>query len=121
MAGTPLNTTNWKGSHNIKTTDDGEDPQYCINGIPLNVTGSDNIIEVNSNYLADITDDIIICTGSFTVTLPLLANAIKVVIIKSVSGTITVDGNGSTVEEPTALTTGQANEFTPTSAQWRQV
>lgn len=121
MANGPLDTTKLHGSFDILTTERGTTPQYLIDGIPIDVSGADTIIEVSANYQATINDDIIVCTGTFTVTLPLLANTFKKVIIKSTTGTITVDGNGSPVETPTSLTPNQANEFTPVSTGWVQV
>lgn len=91
-----------------------------VDGKPLDPTAED-IIEVSANYQVLVTDDIIVATGTLTVTLPLLSNADKKVAIKSISGTVTVDGNGSTVEAPVSLTAGQANTYVPVSTGWVQI
>lgn len=51
----------------------------------------------STNYTATVTDNVILCTGTFTITLPTaVGNGGKVFNIKNVStGTITVDANGS--------------------------
>lgn len=123
MSGTPLNTTNWKGSHNIVDTDDGETPTYCINGIPLNVTGSDTVVEVSSNYTVTDQDDIVVGTGTFTITLLPLANAIKMLTLKSVlgGGTITIDADGAeTIEGSStfALTAGTSITLSRSASGW---
>ena len=51
----------------------------------------------SANYTATVTDNVILCTGTFTITLPTaVGNGGKVFNIKNVStGIITVDANGS--------------------------
>lgn len=78
---------------------------------------SQSIPNVTSNHQALVTDDIIHCTGTFNVTLPNLADAIKEVTISSNSGTITVLGD-VTIETPISLTTGQRATFYPADGQW---
>ena len=85
--------------------------------------GSYNIIETNTAYVATISDDVIIANGTFIITLPLVANADRVVRIKSTvgGGTITVDGNGSETIDGSltvALTAGNAATLSPSSSEW---
>ncbi len=80
-----------------------------------------NIIEVSTSYQVLITDDLVIADGTFTITLPALANTTKQVAIKEVVGTLTVDGDGSETIEGSltiTLTTGQSTVLVPTSTGW---
>ncbi len=63
----------------------------AIKGLGLNSTA------VSAAYTVRLTDDILLCTGTYTVTLPTALSANKkVYCVKNVStGVITVDGNGS--------------------------
>ena len=63
----------------------------AIKGLGLNSTA------VSAAYTVRLTDDILLCTGTYTVTLPTAQSANKkVYCVKNVStGVITVDGNGS--------------------------
>ena len=63
-----------------------------------------NIIEVTSNYLVGITDDVVIGDGTFNITLPPVATAIKSLTIKSSigGGILTVIPDGSEVIEGAA-------------------
>lgn len=62
----------------------------------------------SGTYTATVTDGLILCTGTFTVTLPAAATAGEghVLHIKNVStGTITVDGNGAETIDGATTTT----------------
>lgn len=81
------------------------------------------VSEVSATYTALILDDVVAASGTFTVTLPPVASAIKIQRVKSVlgGGTITVDGDGSeTIDGQLAQTilVGGAMSFAPTSAGW---
>lgn len=78
-------------------------------------------VEVSSTYMATITDDTIIATGTFTITLPSLSSATKKIIIKETDGTLNITGDGSeTIEGATTiiLTSGQSVTVAPTSTGW---
>lgn len=120
MATSALNTTRRKGSLDLLTTDDGQFPQYLINGIPI---APPVITEVSSTYTATTSDDVIVGSGTFTITLPPVATAIKGIAIKSVAGggTLTVDGDGSETIDGSAtqvVTAGTAITISPTSSGW---
>ena len=58
---------------------------------------TENIVEVSATYTATANDDVIICDGTFPVTLPALSGITgKIYTIKNVgTGVITVDGDGA--------------------------
>jgi hypothetical protein len=67
------------------------------------------IVSKTSAYTATINDDVILCDGTFTVTLPAASTATGCRLnIKNIgTGTITIDGNGSeTIDGSTTLTMG---------------
>jgi hypothetical protein len=78
-------------------------------------------VTITDDYQIRITDTDIFSTGDNTATLPLLANAIHDVVLKSRSGTITVDGNGSSINGATTVTTDQARRYSPTATGWEEV
>ena len=121
MATGPLDTTKRKGSLDILTTDTGDIPEYLINGVPI---GADDIVEITGTYTVLINDDIVIGDGTFTINLPPVASAIKILFIKSKAGggTITVDPDGSETIEGSAthaLTSGTAITIVPSSTGWQ--
>lgn len=76
--------------------------KLLVNGLPIGIT-SMNMIEVTSNYLALTTDDIILGTGTFNVTLPPVASGVKSLSIKSTTGSaVTVIADGSELIEGSA-------------------
>ena len=83
--------------------------------------GDPTIVEISASYDILVGDDIILSTGTHTVKMPLLANAVRDVVIKSVSGTITIDGNGSSVEGGLTITTTQARRFAPETTGWKEI
>lgn len=90
----------------------------------LQISNSVIITEVVSEYTVLIADNYVVATGTFTVNLPPLASAIGPVNISCVSGTITIDGDGSETINGLAtatLTTNQAKDLLPTSLEWRLV
>ena len=74
-------------------------------------------VEVSADYTQLPKDDIIWCSGSLTVTLLDPTEAIKSVIIRSLSGTVTLDPSSGTTET-TTLTTAQAQRLGPRATGW---
>lgn len=69
-----------------------------VNGVPIVPGGSSqNVIEVTGNYTIQLTDDCIVVTGPGVITLPLSANAVKHVTVKSIlgGGTLTLTPQGA--------------------------
>ena len=74
--------------------------KLLVNGLPIGGIVFMSIIEVTSNYLALTTDDVILGTGTFNVTLPPVASGVKSLSIKSTTGSvITVIPDGSELIE----------------------
>lgn len=81
------------------------------------------ITEVATTYTVVVPDDIVIATGTFTVSLPPLSTALKSVTIKSTigGGTITLDGDGSETIDGAltqAITSGTSITVAPSSTEW---
>ena len=75
------------------------------------------IIEINQDYTADGSEDIIISTGSVTITLIDPALATKPVTIRDIAGlTAIVSAAGGL--ELAGLTVGQSVKFSPTPTEW---
>ena len=77
--------------------------------------------EITSTYTTTNSDSTVIATGTFTVNLHPLATAQRVMVIKCITGSVTVDGNGSeTIEGATTHVLGAAESITiaPTSIGW---
>ena len=79
--------------------------------------GFQYIIEATDDYQVRIVDDIIVCNGTFNVTLPPSDIARKQVTVISTNGTITVLGDVP-IESSNILTTGAAENFVLAFAQW---
>ena len=109
---------------NITVKSDGSGITVAAQG-PQGIAGPTggirDITEVTSTYSTNANDAAVIATGTFTITLHTLASASQEIVIKTVSGSITVDGNGSeTIEGISTLliTTGQSFTLIPTSIGW---
>lgn len=70
-----------------------------------------------ATYQALPSDDAINCQGTFTVTLPPIASAVKPVTITSTSATITVAGD-ATIPGATVLASGVSGTWYPARGQW---
>ena len=84
--------------------------------LPVNPKGIQNINLTTlpgNAYTAQLTDDIIICTGTGTVTFPVVAMANRDVTIRSISGTVTVAAAATESTEITSLTTGNSYRAMP--------
>jgi len=80
-----------------------------------------NIVEVSAIYTTSASDAAVIATGTFTITLHALSTATEQIVIKNVSGTITVDGDGSETIDGSltqVITTDQSLTLIPTSTGW---
>lgn len=96
------------------------DPDLDIIIISVPVSYPQNIIELTSGDDVSIHVDIVFCTGTFTVNLVDASTAIKQVVVRSLSGTITITADAGTVET-TTLTTGQATTLVPRASGWYEV
>lgn len=85
--------------------------------ITMPVNESQSIIEVDANYQATPSDDIINGDGTFTVTFPPILTAIQSITISSTNGSITLAGD-ATIQGSTTLTNGTSAEFYPARGQW---
>ena len=82
----------------------------------------ETIKETSGDYTALITDDFVVGENTITLTFPTLTTAIKSLTFKNNGvNTITLDGNGSSVENGTVLSTTQARKFIPTTSGWLEV
>lgn len=90
-----------------------------IQGVLVTAAGGQDIIEVITAYQVETDDDIVVGTGTFTVTLPAIADAFKQVTIVSVSGTLTLAAD-ATIQIPITVTTGTAITVFPAGGQWFQ-
>lgn len=82
----------------------------------IELSDSQKIVETSAAYTADGSEDAIFCTGTFTVTLPLTSNAHKSILIKSMSGTVTVASSSGVSASP--LTTNISRRYYPISSGW---
>jgi len=93
------------------------DGDNLVDDLVSPIRGAQNIIEVDADYQALITDDIINCDGTFTVTFPIFPIAVKEITVTSTNGTITVASEVA-IEGPVTLTTGTSQTFYPSRGQW---
>ena len=126
MATGPRDTTKFKGSIDILTTETGYLPEYLINGVPIDVSGADNIRELTASSAQLLVDDYLSCTGTFNITLLPTSTAIKRITIKSEigGGTITVIPDGSDTIEGVAgnraVTAGTSITIAPVTGDWSE-
>ena len=114
-------------SNNITVTEGGNRIEVRAQGTqgPEGPEGGvRNIVEVSTTYTTSATDAAVIGTGTFTITLHALSTATQQIVIKNVSGTITVDGSGSETIDGSltqVITLGQSLTLIPTSTGWEIV
>ena len=77
------------------------------------------IAEYTSNTTVAL-EDIVFCTGTFTVTLPNPAAAPKRVTVRNISGSTTIATVSGTIEI-TSLTVGQSTTLAPRSTGWFEI
>ena len=78
------------------------------------------VVEISANYDVTTLDDVIVFTGSPTITL--LAEPTKPIIIKNDGvGTGTIDGNGAAIEAPSTISASVARRLIKTSIGWRDI
>lgn len=82
----------------------------------IELSDSQKIVETSAAYTADGSEDAIFCTGTFTVTLPLVSSVNKSILIKSMGGTITVSSPSGVSASP--LTTNISRRYYPISSGW---
>ena len=82
----------------------------------IETSDSQKIVETSTAYTADGSEDAIFCTGTFTVTLPLSISAHKSILVKSMTGTVTV--NSSSGVSDSTLTTNISRRYYPISSGW---
>jgi len=74
--------------------------------------------EVSADYQAEVTDDIITCTGDMNVNFVPIDKAIKEVTIASTDGTVTVTADVP-IEEGSVMTPGTSETFYISQGEWR--
>lgn len=79
--------------------------------------GFQYIIPVTDDYQVRVVDDIIVCDGTFDVTLPPKTIVKKSVTIISTNGTITLLADAD-IETPSTLTNGTAETFALAFDKW---
>ena len=88
----------------------------------IELNDGETIVETAVNYDAQPQDDYVSGAGTITLKFPLLTAAIKGITFKNNGvGTITLDGNGSSVENGTVLSTTVARKFIPVAGGWIEV
>ena len=85
----------------------------------LDALEDSGIVETNVAYQVLASDKIINCSGTFNVTLPNIADAVRPVTITSVAGTITIVGDAS-IQSPDFATTGTGITVYPARGSWHQ-
>ena len=79
-----------------------------------------SIVEASTTYNALGTEDVIFCTGTFTVTLIDPSTATKPVSVRNISGAITLATAAGTIEV-TSLTVGQSSTLAPRASGWFEI
>lgn len=88
-----------------------------INGVLVLPGGGQDIVEVTDDYDVQQDDDIINCNGTFMVTLPPIAIAIKEITISSTNGIITLAAD-ATIEGAGSVPNQTSITFYPARGQW---
>lgn len=88
-----------------------------IDDLVTPVRGAQNIIEVDADYQALITDDILNCDGDMTITLVPSIIAAKEITVSSTDGEVTLDADVP-IEAPSVMTTGTSETFYLSRGQW---
>lgn len=120
MAASERNTTRRKGSLDILTTENGEIPEYLINGVSIAQfpgIGGTISVDASSNYVANGTEDIIYTLDDITVTLIDPSLAYKNVSVRSIVGTATVGTAAGTIET-TSVTVDTGVRYGPRATGW---
>ena len=93
------------------------------NGITIgltNPTGTQQIVTKSANYQAVAADDIIHCTGTFTVTLPDAADFIHEVTIASTTGTISLAADISIDDSSPIVSVSSETFYIANNTWWRK-
>ena len=95
--GVPPKLTKWDENNRTALNEYLDDLWYVSRGTVSHYADMGDTLAVTSATTLKLTDRIILCTGTFTITLPKASLAHnKIYHIKNVdTGTITIDGNGS--------------------------
>ncbi len=83
---------------------------------------SETVKEVSGDYTALVTDDYVVGENAITLTFPLLTDAFKSITFKNDGIVpITLDGNGSSIQNGTNLAVDTARKFIRTTSGWSEV
>lgn len=93
------------------------DTEYARLGQVKTLADAFNVVEADVAYQVLVTDDQISCDGTFTVTLPDIADAYKAVGVSSTTGTITIAGD-ATINGGTSLISGTESVWFPARGEW---
>ena len=87
-----------------------------------NGLNSPNIRETGISITLLVTDDYIVGTGDITITFPILLNSTKPFTIKNDGiGTITADGNGSSITGSSTMSPGVSRKYLPKAFGWTEI
>ena len=93
-----------------------------IHGILVLPGGGEDITTVTSEYTQEVTDDVIVATGTFNINLIPLSEAVKPVVIRAVgASTITLVPDGSDTAETTTVSPDNAVKLVPHSTIWLEI
>ena len=121
MTGTPRNTTNFTGGMNLLTTNTGEVPDYCIDGVPL-IVQSPTTVAPGDTALTTTGDQVIPClnTGSLIVTLNASPADLEAVTVSRRDGPVTISGainGGSSITLLSVFDTADL-VFSASASEW---
>ena len=117
MANGPRDTTQYFGSLNLKTPENGGVPEFLINGVPIG-DGADYKVQ-SSGLIIDTSTDLYLSSTTQTLTMPTVS--LSPVTIKSVSGIATLDGGTNTFENGATVTSPAASTLYLDGTVWRDV